>query len=173
MDARNEENLKKLFEKFLDSNQAEEAAEDVRKGEQILREHPSPEPDDELVADIKAEIAEVLLRRKADTFKRIAYRAAAVAAMFILVAVISVKLFEKGGGKSHKVQYASIIPTAIWESDDIASDDTDLAILADEIEEIEGEALTVELGENGANGSSAIAELEMELMEINSNFWKG
>ena len=173
MDARNEENLKELFEKFLDSRQAEEAAADVRRGEQLLREHPGPGPDDRLIADIKAKIAETLLRRKADTFKRMAYRAAAIAAVFILVAVISVKLFEKGGGESHKVQYASIIPTAIWESDDIASDDVDLAILTDEIDEIEGEALAVELGENGTNGSSAIAELEMELMEINSNFWKG
>ena len=45
MDERNEENVKELFEKFLDSEQAERNTEDVRKGEEILREHPAPEPD--------------------------------------------------------------------------------------------------------------------------------
>jgi hypothetical protein len=61
----------------------------------------------------------------------------------------------------------------IWESEDISADDANLATLIAETEEIEGEMLALELGENGGNGSGSLTELEMELEEINSDFWKG
>ncbi len=173
MNVRNEENLKGLFEKFFNSEQAERAAEDIRKGERILSEHPAPEPDGELIADMKVEIAEAVIRRKADAFRRTAYKAVAVAAAFIILAVISVKLFEKSGGEPERIVTASIMPRAIWESEDIATDDADLAILTAEIEQIEGEALALRLDENGGNGNSAVTELEIELAEINNDFWKG
>jgi len=173
MNDQNEENLKELVEKFFSVEQAERAVEDVQKAEQILREHPAPEPDDMLIANIKAEIAMRLPSRRADVFRRIAYKAAAVAAAVIIVAaIISVSLFEKGD-RSEKVVYASIIPRAIWEGDDIATDDVDLAILTAEIEQIEDEVLALQWGENGGNGDTAVTELEMELIEIDSDFWKG
>ncbi len=173
MNSRNEENLKGLFEKFLDPRQAEQAVEDLRESQRILSEHPAPEPDGRLIADIKAEIEGALLRRKANVFRKIAYKAAVAAAAVIILAVIGVELYEKGGGEAKKVITASIIPEAIWESDDVSADDADLAILAAEIEQIEGEALAVQLGENDGNGNRNLLELEMELIEINSDFWKG
>jgi len=172
MGDRNEENLKELFEKFYTAEQAERAVEDVQKAEQLLRKHPAPEPDDMLIANIKAEIAMRLPLRRADVFRRMAYKAATVAAAVIIVAAIGVSLFKKGDG-SEKVAYASIIPRAIWESDDIATDDLDLAMLTAEMEQIEDEVLTLQSGENGGNGDTAVTELEMELIEIDSDFWKG
>ena len=172
MNGRNEDNLKDLFEKFLDSEQAERNAEDIRKGEEILREHAAPEPDGEVIADIKAEVARELLSRERRVTKQVVYKVAAVAAAFLILAVVSVKLFEKGG-EQRKVIAASILPSVLWDSEDIAADDVDLAILTAEIEEIESEALALELGENGGNGLAELAELEMELMEIDSDFWKG
>jgi len=169
---RNQENLKDLFEKFLSAEESTKAVEDVRKAEQILRGHPAPEPDDMLIANIKAEIAMRLPLKTADVFRRMAYKAAAVAAAVIIVALISVSLFEKGN-EPEKMAYASIIPTAIWESDDIATDDMDLAILTAEMEQIEDEVLALQWGERDSNGDQAVAELEMELMEIESDFWKG
>jgi len=168
MDTQNEENLKELFERFVDADQADSSAEDIRKGEEILRRYPAPEPRRELIAGIKAETARALLRRKASAFKRMAYRAAAVAAVFIILAAVGVKMFESESGAA-----ISIIPKAIWESVDIAADDADLAVLAAEIEEMEGEALALQLGENGGNGEGDLTELEMEYIEINGTFWKG
>ena len=173
MSGQNEENLKDLFEKFLNSEQTEQAVKDVRNGEQILREHPAPEPDNALVADIKAKISVSLRHRKTITFKHIAYRMATVAAVIIVLMAVSVKLFEKSSSEPKKLITASIIPSTIWESDDIAADDADLAILTAEIEEIESEVLAVQLSENGNNGSVYLDELETELMEIDSDFWKG
>ena len=65
-----------------------------------------------------------------------------------------------------------MIPEALWESDDISADYVELAIFTAEIEQIEGEVLTLELGENGGNGQADAAELEMKLIEISSNFWE-
>ena len=158
------ENLKVLFEKFVGGEQAERAVEDVRKGEQILREHSAPGPDSELVSDIKAEIARALLRKN---FRRMAYKTTVAVAAVILLAVISVRIFEKGGGEPKRVATASIIPATIWEGDD-----ADLAILTAEIKQIEGRVQTLQLGENGANGDRELAELEMRLIALDSDCWK-
>jgi hypothetical protein len=174
MNDENQENLKELFEKFLDAEQAESCAEDVQKAEQILREHPAPEPDDMLIANIKAEIAMRLPAGRTYVFKQIAYKVVGIAAAVIILTAIGLRLFDKGGVEPNGVQYASIIPTAIWESDDIAADDADLVIFTAEIEQIEDEVLTLQLGEDDGNDDSTITELEMELIEINnSDFWKG
>jgi len=91
----------------------------------------------------------------------------------MILAAVSVRLFEKDRGGPAIITYASIIPASVWDSENIAADDADLAVLTAEIDELEGEVLTLELGENGGNGRSAVTELEMELVEINSDFWEG
>ena len=172
MDGQNQENLKELFERFFDSEQSRQAEEDIRKAEQILHKNPAPKPNEKLTTGIKADMAVALQHRKTKTFKRIIYKATAVAAMIIILAVISIS-FEKHNGGPVKVSYASIIPMAIWESDRLADDDTDLAILTAEIEEAEDDALALQLGENNGDGETAVTELETELIEIDSDFWKG
>ena len=170
MSERNEENLKELLEKFLGSEQARQAADDIQKAEQLLSEHPAPEPDDMLVAGIKREIADALPYKKANTFRQVVYKTASVAAVFILLAVICVMLFNNG---SDTIAGDLMMSAAIWESEDISADDANLATLIAEIEQIEGEMLALQLDENGSNGSGAVMELELELIEIDSDFWKG
>jgi len=173
MDDRNRENLTELFEKFFDAEQAKSCIEDIQEGERILREHPAPEPDDMLFANIKAEIAMRLKARRAHLFRRRVYEAAAVAAAVVILAAVSVQLFDKDGSEPTGLVTASLIPTAIWESDDIVTDDTNLAVFAAEIEQIEDEVLTLQSGDDTSEEDRTIAELEMELVEINSDFWKG
>jgi len=173
MNSQNQENLKELFERFVDAEQAEKYVEDVQKAEQILREYPAPEPDDMLIANIKAEIAMRLPTQRAHVLKRVVYKAAAVAAAIAILAAVSVKLLERDKVEPERVEYASLIPRAIWESDDITTDDMDLAIFTAEVEQIENQVLALQFGENGGNGDSTLAELEMEFLEINSDFWKG
>jgi intein/homing endonuclease len=163
-----EENLKNLFERFLDAEQAKEAVEDVAKAERILCKYPAPEPDGELIVNIKAEIAASLLGKKENAFRRIVYKTMAVAAGFILLAAIGVKLFEKGGGEPERPASDSTAPKAVWESENLA-DET----LTDEIEQVERDLLAVQFGEGGGNGYEAVTELETELIEINGDFWKG
>jgi len=174
MNNQNQENLKELFEKYLDAKQAQRYVEDIQKAEEVLREHPAPEPDDMLIANIKAEIAMRLPVRKTYVFKHIVYKALRIAAVVIFITAIGLRLFYNGAREPGPVQYASIMPTVIWESDDITADDADLVNFITEIEQIEDEFLALQLGEEDGNGDSTIIELEMELIEINnSDFWKG
>ncbi len=173
MDDRNQENLRELFEKFFDAEQAEGCVEDIQKAEQIFRELPAPEPDDMLIANIKAEIAMRLPAARAHRVRRIIYEVVGAAAAILVVAALSLQLFEKDVPQNGEFVYASLIPTAIWESDDIAADDEDLAAFTAQIEQIEDEVLALQSGEEAGNGDSTLVELEMELIEINSDFWKG
>ena len=173
MEDRNQENLRELFEKFFDAEQAERCVEDIQKAERIFREHPAPEPDDMLIANIKAEIALRLPAARAHRVRRIIYEVVGAAAAILIVAALSLQLFEKDVPQNGEFVYASLIPTAIWESDDIAADDEDLAVFTAQIEQIEDEVLALQSGEEAGNGDSTLVELEMELIEINSDFWKG
>ena len=175
MNGETEENLRDLFEKFLNSEQAEQAVEDIRKGERILRGHTAPEPDGELITNIKAEIAAILLRKKENAFRRIVYKTVAVAVGFILLAAIGVKLFEKNKVEPERVATDSTRPKAVWESERLADDNAESATLIAEVEQIESDLLAMQLGENSSNGHEAVAELEMEmeLTDISSDFWKG
>jgi peptidoglycan hydrolase CwlO-like protein len=96
------------------------------------------------------------------------------AAAILIAAAVSLQLFvEKDTPRPGEVVYASLIPTAIWESDDITADDEDLAVFTAQIEQIEDEVQTLQSSEDTGNGENTITELEMELIEINSDFWKG
>jgi hypothetical protein len=172
MNARNEENLRELFEKFPDGEQANKAVADVRKGDQILRRHPAPQPPARLIAQIKAKTAEAASRNRPHAFKDTAYKVAAAAAI-IIIAVIAVKVFQTSKKEPQRTNYASIIPTALWESDDIAADDADLSLLNAAVEEIEQDMHALRWGENGGNGAEQLVELEIELIEISGDFWKG
>ena len=173
MEDRNHENLRELFEKFFDAEKAEKCVEDIQKADQIFRDNPAPEPDDMLIANIKAEIAMRLQASRAHRFKRIIYEVLGAAAVILFVVSISLQLFKNDPPRPGDVVYASLMPTAIWESDDIAADDEDLADFTAQIELIEDEVTALQSGEDTGNGDSSVAELEMELIEINSDFWKG
>jgi hypothetical protein len=170
MDGQNQENRKDLIERFFDTEQAERCAEDFRRAEHIFCEYPAPEPNDIVIANIKAEIAMRLGSRKAARLRRLLCDVAGVAAAIVILATVSMQLFVgPDGQRGDGIYTASIIPTAVWESDDIATDDADLAVFAAEIEQIENEVLTLRAGES----ANTLTELEMELAKINSDFWKG
>jgi hypothetical protein len=166
------EDLEELFGRFLGPEEARTAAEDIRRGEEIIGKNLAPQVPEELVAEIKSEVAAALAHKKASAFVKRVYAAVAGAAAVIIVAVISAVFFESAD-EAERVAATWVLPEAIWESDDLAQDDAELAVLTAEIEDIEGDLLAVELGENGGNGQIDSTELEMELTEINGSFWKG
>ena len=172
MNDRNEENLRELFERFVSTEEAESGVEDFNEAERILQENPAPEPDNELVAAIKSELAETLRLRKEHAFRRIAYKLAPVAAVFVVLAVVGVRMLREGNGPLEIVQ-GPWISARLWDSENIAADDFDLAVLTAEVDELEVEVLTLELGENGGNGRSAVSELEMDLVAIDNDIWEG
>lgn len=171
MDGYESENLKELLERFLDPGQVEGCLDDFRETEGLLRRYPAPEPDDMLIANIKAEIAMRLPVVRVHTFKHRLREMVGIAAAIAVLAVVGVRLSHTPGRQMG--YHASLIPTAIWESTDIATDDADLALFTTEIEQIKDEVLVLESGEHPTDNDGTIIELETELAEINSDFWKG
>ena len=169
MKDRNEENLRDLFSRFVDSAQANEAADDIERGEELLRQWPAPEPSNELLEQIKGQMADRLVRSGRRHVRWFASRAAGIAACFVIIA--SVWMGLQGDGIVD-IASASLIPTAIWESDNIAADDLNLAAFTAEVERIEGELKSLLLDEAGSD-ESIINEAEFELMDIQGEFWKG
>jgi hypothetical protein len=170
MDYENKENMKELFGKFFGAEQAEKYIEDFEKAEQILRQYPAPGPDDMLVANIKAEIAMRLPARKATLHRRIFFETAAIAASFIILAFVGLSLFKT---TSNEIR-PPIISAAIWDSKDITTDDMELAGYNVELEQLENELQNLQSSDEGLEVASAgaLTELETNLMEIDSGFWK-
>jgi hypothetical protein len=172
MNARNEENLKALFERFVSTEEAQSNIEDFIKAERILNENPAPEPNEELIAAINSKIAEAIRLRKEHTFRRFAYKLAPVAAVFVVLAAVSIRMLKTDSGPVELVQ-GPIISARVWNSENIAADDRNLAVLTAELDELEVEVTTLELGESSGNGGSAVTELEIDFAEINTDIWEG
>lgn len=175
MDERKQENLKELFEKFFSAEEAQKHLEEVRQAERIIEQYPAPEPDDMLIANIKAEIAMRLPAKRVHIYNRPAYRIASIAAAIIIIAAVGLKMFNFNKDTTIPPRQVAgpIIPASIWDSQDITIDDTDLANFATQIDQIESDLLAVQNGEDGFDGDNAIMELEVQLMETEGDFWKG
>jgi hypothetical protein len=170
MDGQEPENLKELLEKLFDAEQVESCLDDFRKAERLFHDHPAPEPDDMLIANIKAEIAMRLPARRVKIFRRRLWEAASIAATLGVVALVGVRLSHEPGRQTEN--YASLIPTAIWESNNIAADDADLARFTTEIDQIKDEVSALDSGEQAVDAAGTVTDLEADLVEINSDFWK-
>ena len=112
---KNNENLKELFGKFLEPQQAEKAVQDIQQGESILTKYPAPVPDDGLIDNIKADIAYVISQRKIKASRKIPYKVAAIAAAIIIIAAISMKFQEQTDSKPVNIASETKIPAVIWE----------------------------------------------------------
>ena len=120
--------------------------------------------------EIKVKMARRLVQRGRRHVRWFASRAAGIAAAFVIFASVWTGLNRDSG--PGVADAASLIPTAIWESNNIAVDDLNLALFRAEVERIEGELKSLLLDE-GSNDESILREAEIELMDIESEFWKG
>jgi hypothetical protein len=67
-----------------------------------------------------------------------------------------------------------VIPDRIWEgSPGEAGDDADISVLTAEVETIENELQAMLSGNDSSNGNGTIDDLEIELIEMSGDFWKG
>jgi hypothetical protein len=167
---RNPEDIQSLLGRFFSAEEVEAAAEDIRVGEQILQAAPPPAPDRELLDFIKAEIAARLARRRR---LALVYRGVAAAAAVAIVTVIALLGRSPVTLDVPNVAYASIIPAAVWESDDVAAEDLELLYFNSEIQRIETQMRALEAGDDSVVPAGSVEEIEMELMQIETEFWKG
>jgi len=163
-----EENLKELLSKFYKEAEAQKAEEDILRGEQILSENPAPQPGAAVISNIKLRVSsELAMRNRRDVgfYIRVGLTAAAAVLIGFGLFVIESQQEKQPGG-------SRVVSEAAWEAEDFTVDDPQMAILAADVEAVADEVLAMQLGENGSEATS-VEELEIEWLEIDSDFWKG
>jgi hypothetical protein len=168
MNDRNHDDLRELLERFLDPSEAGSMEQDIRAGEQLLGAHPAPQVAPETLAAIKRQITIRLGVSHGPSHPLHHYIGAAAAV--IVVALIG--FFGRPAQETPGVSYASLIPAAIWESDDIASDDAELAYFRSELRHIETQMQALEAGDGDLGPTGSLDEVELELIRIDTQFWK-
>ncbi len=165
----NNENIDELLSRFFDSSQMHEAAEDIRLGEELLESFSAPLPAKAVTEGIKAQIqVHLLTLRRRRVVRSMFYRVAAVAAVFIVLAIAGTRYLAEPERKATNVATAAY--ASIWDDE---SGPEQLATLTAQVSEIEADMLAIRLGDSGAESSSLLTDLEVEMTEINGDFWKG
>jgi hypothetical protein len=167
------ENLKELLAGFMDAGSARQAEEDIEKGDELLCHWSAPQPGENVLAEVKKKVAATVRQRHRIALQRRIWAAAGVAAAIVIVSALALKLFEKQPVEQTALRYAAAIPERVWEGSDITKDDADIVVLAAEVETIENELAGAQLNDTSGNGSTAVGDIETELIEIGGNFWKG
>ena len=158
----NNENLNELIAKFYDPEQVSQVADDIVKGDEIIASADKLTPDRDVIAGIKNDISARLARRSSRRMSNISMRSA-VAAMIAIVAFIGIRTIVH--------QSVSPVPSAaiisFWGEDATAS------MIADELDEIENAIVTISLDEHETESDIMVEDLELEIDEAGSSFWKG
>lgn len=168
MKDRAHENLIELLRRFMDEPAARAAHEDIQTGERWLKACPAPPPDARVIAALKVQMAAAALRRR--RVAQLVRASVAAAAAVIVLGLIG--LFGPATTSRSSLSLASLIPAAVWESDDIMADDHDLAYFSSQIGQIEAQMQTLDGGENEM-GMGAPDELESEILALQAEFLKG
>jgi hypothetical protein len=165
MDTEKPENLRDIVGTFVNAEKVQEYLDDIQAGEQILRDYPAPEPDEMLIANIKAEIALNILPRKVNLFRKIVYRTAAVAATVIVVYSIWIGLFENN---------SKISPPTYPAAADLFTWDRNAEYIKLEADKIEHQLMAIaQKADEELDSYEAIQELEINSAIINSDLWEG
>jgi len=168
MEDQTRENLNDLLRQFLDPDQARTAHEDMLAGERLLDAWAAPSPSPETIARFKGEITVTLAKRQRIM---LTLRRSLAAAAVIAFALIG--LLHRGPTGSPNVFQAALLPAAIWDSDDVAVGDLDLARFTAEVRQIEAQLQALDSGEDEAAGGGSVEEFERELTQIETELWKG
>jgi hypothetical protein len=197
-----DENLRELIEKFVDAKNAQAYLEDIEAGERILREYPAPEPDDMVLANIKANIALHKLPQRRVTFRKRLFEALAIAASIAIIAIISFSSIletpsNRGGGPPEP---ASVVPAGWWvhqdagfvdvinnyenintQLDQMAAEDYDedafyLDEFQNQIEQVKDHLENMDTETYAmreySNPGSVLEEIKNQLDELSGSFWQ-
>ncbi len=156
------ENLRKLLAGLMDKAAAGQMLDDIEKGDEILAGFRAPEPNEQVLAEIKKNVAAALRQKRINAFKKQILVTAAAAAM-ILVSVLAIVRYSNQPGIPTRM-----IAASVWEG----GDDADVTVLRDEIENIQSELWGGQFDDSG-NTNIRVDDLENELIEINGDMWKG
>lgn len=164
-----EENLRDLLSKFYTEAEAAQAQEDILRGEQIFAQNAAPQPEASVISNIKLRISSELAKRQRRSVGVYIGAGLTAAAAGIL---IGFGLFVMEHQREGQPVGGEVVSEPIWEVEDFSTDDPQMAILAADVQAVADEVLALRLDENGSEGTG-VDELEIEWLEMDSDFWKG
>lgn len=169
MKERTPENLTELLKRFMDGTAAEAAAEEIRAGERLLEACPAPAPAARTLAAIKICMTTAALRHR---WRVRVFRGSLAAAAMVVMALL-IGLPAQRPTPRPGMNFATILPTSVWESDNLAADDLQLIYFTSEIRRIEAQMQALETEETDMDSGGSPDDLERELLAIETEFWKG
>lgn len=166
------ENIDELLKRFLGEKEAQKAAEDIAKGDELLRSYYAPVPDEEAIIVLKSKVAKAVAANRQRVLRRTYYGVAAFAAAVIMVAFVSAHLSEHKPIEPVRVTTTKVIS---YVSDDtkVFYDDAEIETLNAEVEQVGNEIVMSEWDTEDGNLDSDLIDMEIGLIDINSDFWKG
>ena len=167
------ENLRELFGRFMDQRAADEAAEDIRKADVLLDAHPAPQPSEGTIAKVRNNVTMALKQRRTSSIQWRIWATVGVAAALVITTYMSLRFLD--GLKENRMTtiLAVAIPDRVWEGSDITSDDAELSVLTAEVETLRNTVYGAQTDDSFGFENGTINDLEMELVETNSDLWKG
>jgi len=172
MNAKDSENSKELFARFLTGEDADAAADDIAAADKLINDNPAPQPDAAVLAEINAKINRTLALRQTSKVRMM--RTAAVAAAAVIVAAVVVwQIPQRRTDRPKETVAAAMIPAAVWESDDLSADDVELADLTEQIDELENEIVALQTAQQDDEEAFDLSELETKIMSTKHYTWKG
>jgi hypothetical protein len=167
------ENLRDLLASFMAPEAADKAAADIERGDKLLRNWPAPTPSETLLAEVKQKMAVAAGCRRVVMRQNRFFAAAAVAAAILVLSYVSFKIFEFRTISQPDATYAATIPDQLWEGDNIRTDDPDIAVISKEIDNVADEISDVLLSDKNGSSAAAVRDVEMQIIEVSDDFWKG
>jgi hypothetical protein len=171
MNSRKNENLDELLARFY-GGEAKKVANDITEGERILREYPDPKPDEETIILLKAKVTKMVAANRERAFRKTYYRVAVFAAAVIAMAFVSVALLVNGPSESRQVA-RTVKATQGVPQDEFFYGDEEMATLNAEVEQVGDEVMALETGIASEDLDNDWIDVEMGLIDIESDFWKG
>jgi hypothetical protein len=166
-----DENLKEILNKFYAESESAKIEKDILRGEQIIAGNPAPQPDTRLISDIKARVRTEMTRR--EKRRVITYlRATVTAAAAVLIIGVGLFMIHRTEQQSPPSVANGTIPSGIWESEDLMSDDVGLAMLAANIDAVEDDVLAMRFDDQSYETMN-LDDVEADVLEISDDLWKG
>lgn len=160
------ENLDNLLAKFYSTSEVEQVKADFSFADEAFVKFPAAQPAKQTIDEIKRKIAVKLLTRKHINWPRVILQTAAVAAVVIAAAVLTLPNKSTNNNGTAKTQGQDIQLVS----------ETDISLYEAEIAQLNNELLTLNYGEeNGTNGIllDLTEQVEVEIIETDNTFWKG
>jgi cell division protein FtsB len=157
------ENIDNLLSRFYRPDELEQIKIDLTEADRLFEKYPAPQVSQEVIDEIKSKISR---RQRRIAYSSVLVKTATVAAIVIIGAVLLIQNIEQRPVSRTQNGYEAALAKV---DDNIASLEKEIALLRDEL-------FAIRLNEdNGSNGqlSEAINNIDTEIIETESLFWKG